>query len=55
MFVYVVFWLVDGSTRYRTASETSVWFLSSLMIGIQMMLEETVSVERNVSGNQTWK
>lgn len=42
MFVYVVFWLVDGSTRYRTASETAVWLLSSLMIGIQMMLEETV-------------
>lgn len=55
MFVYVVFWLVDGSTRYRTASVTAVWLLSSLMIGIQMMLEETVSVERNVFGNQTWK
>lgn len=55
MFVYVVFWLVDGSARYRTASETAVWLLSSLMIGIQMMLEETVSVERSVSGNQTWK
>lgn len=34
MFVYVVFWLVDGLIRYRIVFEIVVWFLSLLIIGI---------------------